>query len=371
MTVRKDPRSGRYFFRTWVRFPDGRRERVFGTPGVPGPYHDLRQTAAGAAEAERRAIVKALTGVDVKPVVAPLVPTVGEYVEAFMTGYAAAHKPSSRKDKQQRLDHDIVPLLGEVRLDQLRQEHVDRLVAKLLERKLARKSINTTTSVLSSLVGYAATNKVITDPDLRFQIAAQDTELVAVAPEHVDALIEAARMKPRYQLAIMLAADAGLRIGEIRALARADVNQISREIAIARSYDRSGQLTETKGWERRVVPMSARLWAAFVQLEERGPLVFSRLDGAPIGYDAVRDEVHEIYDAAGVVAPRMPWHALRHTFGTELANGGASIQTIREMMGHKSIETTMRYLHSTRSAKREAVKNLGSQRAADPKVSAK
>ena len=71
MTIRKDPRTGRYFFRTWVRLADGRRERVFGTPGIPGRYHDLPQTKAGAVEAERRAIAKAMTGVAVRPIIAP------------------------------------------------------------------------------------------------------------------------------------------------------------------------------------------------------------------------------------------------------------------------------------------------------------
>ena len=56
MPVRRDPRTDGWYFRTIVKRPDGTRTRVFGTPGVPGPYQDLAASKVGAQEAERRAI---------------------------------------------------------------------------------------------------------------------------------------------------------------------------------------------------------------------------------------------------------------------------------------------------------------------------
>lgn len=372
MSVRRDPRTGRWYFRARATFPNGTRDRIFGTPGVPGPYHDIPNTKVGAQEAERRAITKAMSGLVVRPEAAREVPTILQYSENFMDGYAASHKPSSRRDKRQRLDLDVLPVVGHLRLDELRQEHVDTIVANMLERERERKGINTTTSVLSSLIGYAVTNKVIADPELKFTIKTQDKALEAVAPTNVDKLAAAA--DARYRAAILLCADAGLRIGEVRALPWLDVNELGREVVVAWSYDRTNALSETKGWERRTVPISDRLWSALQALDRAGPLVFARLDGAPIGYDAVRDVVHEIYVLADVKPPKMPWHALRHTFGTDLANRGVAIQTIRELMGHKSIETTLRYLHSSRDQKRAAIASLdpaGSHRAADVKSTRK
>lgn len=372
MSIRRDPRTGRWYFRARVTYSDGTRDRVFGTPGVPGLYHEIPNTKVGAQEAERRAITKAMTGQELRPTAPEEVPTIRQYVDPFMDGYAAAHKPSSRRDKRQRLDLDILPVVGDLRLDALRQEHVDKIVANMLDRDRGRKGINTTTSVLSSLIGYAVTNKVIDDPKLTFTIMAQDTELQAVAPSDVDKLADAANA--RYRVAILLGSEAGLRIGEARALPWIEVNEIGRELTIAWSYDRTNALSETKGWERRTVPISAKLWSALQAVDRVGPLVFSRLDGKPLGYDVVRDVAHEIYDRAKVKPPKMPWHALRHTYGTTLANTGAPIQTIRELMGHKSIETTMRYLHSSRDDKRAAIAKLdraGSQRAAEQKQLAK
>src|SRR5687768_9169481 len=41
------------------------------------------------------------------------------------------------------------------------------------------------------------------------------------------------------------------------------------------------------------------------------------------------------------------FHDLRHTFGTRLADAGVDVVKIKELMGHASIVTAMRYIHAT------------------------
>lgn len=364
MPVRRDPRTGGWFFRSTVKLENGTRKRIYGTPGKPGPFHDLAPTKVGAKEAERRAIARALTGSIARPQ-RKEVPTIREYVKPFLEVYAAAHKPSTQLDKKHRLNAYILQPLGDVRLDALKQQDVDELVAGLLRRGLGRKTINNVTSTLSALVRYAVRNKVIPPVDLRFTIKSQDTEIVAVHKKDVAKLVEATA-DPRYRAAILLAADAGLRIGEVRALAWADVNDLARELSICRSVDRSGCLTETKGWERRSVPMSDRLCSAMQALDRMKSWIVPRLRGErPLSYDTAREAILAIYERAAVPRPPKPWHSLRHTFGTELANAGVPVHVIRELMGHKSIETTLRYMHTGREARRSAVASLGSHAAAD------
>ena len=52
-------------------------------------------------------------------------------------------------------------------------------------------------------------------------------------------------------------------------------------------------------------------------------------------------------------------HSLRHTFASWLAMQGETLLTIKELMGHKDIETTMRYAHLIPDQKRAAVMKLG------------
>jgi integrase len=49
---------------------------------------------------------------------------------------------------------------------------------------------------------------------------------------------------------------------------------------------------------------------------------------------------------------------LRHTFGSRSAMAGVDLATLRELMGHSKISTTMRYIHPTPEHKRDAVRKL-------------
>lgn len=275
-----------------------------------------------------------------------------------MDNYAAAHKPSAQLAKRRILKHHLIPYFGPMQLDAIRQEDVDKLVALLLRGKRSRKTVNNITAVLSSLLRYAVRNKVIGPIDLSFNIKSQDAEIVAVAAEDVDKLVQACT-DLRYRAAILLAADAGLRVGEIRALQWPDVNDIAREITVSRSFDRTNALSETKGWERRVLPISERLWPALRALDRTTRYVFGRRNSdLPLRYDGVREEILAIYKRAEVKLPPKPWHSLRHAFCTELARAGVPVNVLKELAGHKSIETTLRYMHTDREAKRGAIDSL-------------
>jgi integrase/recombinase XerC len=45
-------------------------------------------------------------------------------------------------------------------------------------------------------------------------------------------------------------------------------------------------------------------------------------------------------------------HCLRHTFATHLLNAGVSLEVLKELMGHHSIQITLRYTQLYESTKR-------------------
>jgi hypothetical protein len=88
-----------------------------------------------------------------------------------------------------------------------------------------------------------------------------------------------------------------------------------------------------------------------------------------MNYERMLEGIHALYAAAGVDVPvsesgvAMPWHSLRHTFGTECAARGVPVPVIKELMGHSSIATTMRYVNRDEpaSSMRPSGRRLGNR----------
>ena len=100
--------------------------------------------------------------------------------------------------------------------------------------------------------------------------------------------------------------------------------------------------------------------AAFRVVEMRlavqhGPHVFYN----PLTGDRFTD-VNNALKAAGKRAKlaKVTWHMFRHTFASRLTRDGVDIVTVKELLGHSNISTTMRYAHSNDDAKRRAVNRL-------------
>jgi hypothetical protein len=115
MSVRRDTRFGTSFYRKWVRTPDGRKVRIFGTPKAEG----LPETRAGAEEAERRAIARVQQTGEQKRAPTKEVPTVREFHTVFLDASRIKNKPSSVESKEVILRMHILPRLGDLRLDRV------------------------------------------------------------------------------------------------------------------------------------------------------------------------------------------------------------------------------------------------------------
>jgi integrase/recombinase XerC len=59
-------------------------------------------------------------------------------------------------------------------------------------------------------------------------------------------------------------------------------------------------------------------------------------------YRAVRDMVGQL-----ATASRKHPHLMRHTFATQMANNGADLNAIKELLGHSSLAATQVYTHNT------------------------
>jgi integrase/recombinase XerD len=179
-----------------------------------------------------------------------------------------------------------------------------------------------------------------------------DADLLTTA--EVEALLRACSSRAatgvRNRALIALLWRTGLRISEALALKPKDVDLSSGLLTVQHG----------KGDKRRVVGLDAGTAALLERwLERRGKLglaasapVFCTLDGVAVDPSYVRHLLPRLARRAGITK-RVHAHGLRHRHAVDLVEEGASLTTVRELLGHSSAATTSRYL--TRIGASEAV----------------
>lgn len=108
-----------------------------------------------------------------------------------------------------------------------------------------------------------------------------------------------------------------------------------------------------KGATERVVPIdagTARVIHHYVLYERpdvERPELFLVLKGKQKGQPLTTAGLRTIFryhrERSGVILGNP--HRLRHTYGTNMAEAGVDIQTLKELMGHASIDSTTQYVH--------------------------
>jgi site-specific recombinase XerD len=110
------------------------------------------------------------------------------------------------------------------------------------------------------------------------------------------------------------------------------------------------RVDHSKGHVDRVVYLASdvakalRQWRRLQVAEARYvfPSRLTRKGGTPLSARQIRNRMTRYLKLAGITKAYSP-HSLRHTFATQLLNAGASLEVVKELMGHRSLDVTLRY----------------------------
>lgn len=147
----------------------------------------------------------------------------------------------------------------------------------------------------------------------------------------------------RARTIILLFYETGLRRAELQGLNDADVDLAAMQLKVTGKRNK-----------QRIVPFGEELSEALQHYmkvrDEQVPRLTEALfvseKGLRITTSAIYVTVRENLSKVCMLKKRSP-HVLRHTFATAMLNHDAGIESVRQLLGHESLDTTQIYAHTT------------------------
>jgi integrase len=266
---------------------------------------------------------------------------------------AQKNKPTEVRSKQIIYRCHLEPRFKDTPLDEIDTAAIAQLRADLLDAELSEKRINNILAVLSKPLHYAADVNLIAKVPPIGMFKCERPEIEAWDFAQYARLLAAAKAEGEtWYAAVCLAGEAGLRVGDVKALRwREDVDMVARTITV-RQQTCNGVTTTPKGRTRRTVPMTTTLHDALRRMATvREGWVIRNLDGSQKTDSEASWAIERICRKAG--PPVHYWHRLRHTLGTHAALFGVNPWRLQTWMGHKRIDETMLYVHVAEAHVRE------------------
>ena len=277
----------------------------------------------------------------------------------------------------------IIPLLGHIRITDLKPAHVQQFIKYIQdnsEKKPSPSTIKRKVAILQSILRQAVKLGLIqTNPanaerlTMPKQIAPQVE--IFTRQEAVE-MLEALKDEPlQYKVIIYLAIMSGAREGELVGLKFSDIDFINNRITIERSaYKLTGKPIATKppkDNDVRTVKVDDYTIDLIKQLKaekerERFRLgtawqgdewLFTKWDGSILFPSTPSHWFRNFLKRHGL--KHRKFHALRHTSATLLLLAGTNVKQVSGRLGHADLRVTNQYLHCIAEADEAAANALG------------
>jgi integrase/recombinase XerC len=170
----------------------------------------------------------------------------------------------------------------------------------------------------------------------------------ALRPDEYTKLLSLAGGHPRDYAILQVFLQTGIRVSELCALTRQDVDFHERLLRVRGK----GQKTRTIELEKRGIQAIKNYLA--VRPESLHEELFLNYQGQPLSERGVRKMLAKYLKASGITKKISP-HSLRHTFATYKAGRGVSPYVLREWLGHARLDTTQIYVHLARDNTRKVM----------------
>lgn len=272
-------------------------------------------------------------------------PTLAEFAPRWMREHVEIkERPATAYAREGILRNHLLPVLGKIRLDQISSAIIDDLSAQLIRKPLAPKTVNSALSTLRCCLRRAHRWKLLrVIPEFEW-LHVDEQPFRVLSEREAQAVVDAA--DPGFwQTLVVFILHTGVRFSEAAAVTWDDIDH-DRPVPVVRicKGGSRGKPGPTKTGTHREIPLNDVLLDVLRVLPRTADRIFPTktphiMDPASTGKFMTKFCVRAGITPCG-------WHALRHTFATRLAANGVAVQTIQKLLGHTTLEMTMRYIHT-------------------------
>lgn len=349
----------------------GKRTRALDSRGrpVPGLYVRDGRYIAGAKidgrwtmktlDAEtlteaRRERESWLTGIREGRVAAPAATTFADVFTDYQASRTLAER--TRKHEQHLLDRHLAELKDR-RVQQITATDVARTL-RVLRGRYSEWTVVGIDRIIAGTFAHALRRGIIARSPMDGLASSErpkqmNAKAVAVLSAAQIRALVAAGLTLRWRVALALAAYAGLRIGELRALRWEDVDLAANVLHVRRSLlpDGTAKQPKTRAGIREVplLPELRRLlvaWKLKAPHSKPGDLIIGTADGLPVADRNLRRALDDAKAKAKLSVgddKRLSWHSLRHSFASMLATDlELPATTLAQLVGHADAGFTLR-----------------------------
>lgn len=233
--------------------------------------------------------------------------------------------------------------------DEVYAAQIQEWILTLMQAGLSARSIARKISTLKSFWRYLQSRSVTpVNPTLKIVLPKTKKPLpVFFKNREVAMVIENPYLPDDFErardlLIIELLYMTGIRLSELIAIEDKDVDFAAGELRVIGKRNK-----------QRIIPLDISLCGKithYMQMrdEKAGKdlsRLFVRSNGKIMYPKLVYNIVHTIMSQVTTL-PRVSPHVMRHSFATELLNGGADINAVKELLGHSSLAATQVYTHT-------------------------
>lgn len=269
----------------------------------------------------------------------------GEYAQEWYKVKAAGIKPKTKEMYKIVLNNHIFPVLGNMRIRDIKPLHIQRLMAEktAMSQSAHHKILITLNQIFKSAIDNNIMEKNPARDIGESGVAAQPKK--PLSPEQQKALLEAVK-GTRAEIFVMLCLLAGLRREEALGMLWSSVHydpvpyiDVSHTITFDGNKAVHSDELKTPA-ARRKIPVPDVLAAKLIETQKNANsvLVVPSAKGQPMTLSAFRkmwDKVPPL--VSFYVTP----HLLRHTYVTNLCARGIDVKKIQYLAGHEDVKLTL------------------------------